>query len=125
MRLFLTDNAYSNAGISDFLTALETVSGTSLSGFRTTWLESESFDISVALGYLAEKEPDIKVFISSRDEIKKRVLPDENGFKAYWDLGSGPEYKAHIIEAVGPLISRELWEEAAKDPALIVHKGIT
>ncbi|MGA9239946.1 M1 family metallopeptidase, partial [Robiginitalea sp.] len=34
--LFLTDNAYSNAGIPDFLKALETVSGSSLSEFRST-----------------------------------------------------------------------------------------
>ena len=124
VRLFLRDNAYSNAGISNFISALETVSGTSLSGFRTTWLESESFDISGPLGYLSEKEPEIKVFVSSLDEIKKRVLPDEDGFKTYWDSGSSPEYKAHIIEAVGPLISRELWEEAAGDPSVIIQKAL-
>ncbi|MGB5507332.1 M1 family metallopeptidase [Robiginitalea sp.] len=124
VRLFLKNKAYSNAQISDFLKAMETVSGISLTEYRRTWLESESFEVSVALAYLSKKEPDIKALIPAVDEIRKRVLPDENGFKTYWDKGSSPEYKAHIVRAVGPLISRELWEEAARDPALIIHKAL-
>ena len=124
VRLFLKNKAYSNARIFDFLEALETVSGTSLTEYRRTWLESESFEVSAALAYLSEKEPDIKIYISALDEIKKRVIPDEDGFKTFWDKGSSPEYKAHIIEAIGPLISRELWEEAAGDQSLIVHKSL-
>ncbi|MGB5314964.1 MAG: M1 family metallopeptidase [Robiginitalea sp.] len=124
VRLFLKNKAYSNAQIFDFLKAMETESGTSLSEYRRTWLESEDFEIAAALEYLSKKEPDIATFISAYEDIKKRILPNEKGFNTYWEMGSSPEYKAHIIEAVGPLISRELWEEAARSQVLIVHKAL-
>jgi aminopeptidase N len=124
IQLYLKNNAFSNATVADFLQAMEVVSGTSLSEFQRTWLESKVFPIATALEYLTLKDPEVGRFISDSNEIRKRILPDESAFQAYWQGGSSVEYKAHLIAALGPLIPRTLWEEAAQEKDLLIQKAL-
>lgn len=121
---FLKRYAYGTVTVADFLEIMETASGGALSDFKETWLESRTFPIQDALEYLSEQNPEIGRFIEARTEIRKRILPDPNGYMGYWESGSSPEFKAQLIRLLRSGIPTVLWEAGAAENSLLIHKAL-
>jgi aminopeptidase N len=120
----LTANAYTNVTVSEFLKTMETESGTSLSSFRETWLESRHFPITEALGYLEEHAPEVGHFIEVYKEIRKQIAPVESENIRHWNSSSDPGFRTHLIRVLGSGIPQELWEAGARENDLAVHKAL-
>lgn len=121
---YLSNHAYSTVTVSQLLKSMETESGTSLTTFKSTWLESTAFPLQEALEYLEENEPEVGQFIRVHDAIRKRIIPDPIGVRNFWDSSPSPEFRAQLIRLLGAGISREIWEAGAKEESLVIQKAL-
>ncbi|MDM9631639.1 M1 family metallopeptidase [Robiginitalea aurantiaca] len=124
IRNYLKNHAYATVTVPEFLKTMEAASGTSLTEFRKSWLESSTFPLQEALEYLKVNEPEIGVFIGLKDEAEKRIIPEPSGYLNQWESTPSPEFRAHLIRLLGNGVSRELWEAAAGEESLEIHKAL-
>ncbi len=124
VREFLSTYAYASATVPDFLSIMESVSGTSLQQYRATWLESREFPVDTALAYLEDHEAEIGNFLAAYGEIRTWILPNEDRFLEFWNSDASPQYRAHLLEALGAATTRRIWEQAAGEESPVVHKAL-
>jgi aminopeptidase N len=124
VREFLTTHAYATGTVPGFLSIMESVSGTSLQGFKTTWLESRQFPLEAAMAYLESQEEEIAKFLAASGEIRTWILPNEGRFLEFWASDPGPQYRAHLLKALGAATTRRIWEQAAAEESLEIQKAL-
>jgi aminopeptidase N len=123
VRDFLKEFAFSNANVDDFLRAVEKASGTSLSGFRKTWLEATGFPSEQAMAYLKQKSGPVKGYLELLEAEKSGTPISEATTKRAWNQHGSPDYRAHLLRSFRAALTPEFLEEACREGALPVQKA--
>ena len=120
---FLNAFAFSNATVDDFLGVVEKASGTSLTGFRKTWLEASDFPIAQAMAYLKRKSGPVKGYLELLDLERSGTSVSEAAVKQAWNQHDSPEYRAHLLRSFRNLLSPEFLVKACREGSLPVQKA--
>ena len=120
---FLRAHAYSNARVDDFLKALEKASGTSLSGFRKTWLQSTVFPEDLAMAGLKKHSESVKEFLELQQTEASGTRLSETEIATAWNTYDSPEFREHLLKTFRPVLSSDFLERVCRKGSLPVQKA--
>ncbi|MDX1333583.1 MAG: M1 family metallopeptidase [Robiginitalea sp.] len=120
---FLQAHAYSNARVEDFLRAVEKSSGTSLSGFRKTWLEATGFPSGPAMEYLKQNAEPVKRYLGLLEAEKRGTPVEESMIAEAWQQYASPWYRAHLLRSFRDVLTPVFLEQVCRQGSLPVQKA--
>ena len=119
---FLLAHSYSNARVDDLLRAVEKASGTSLAGFRKTWLEAPVFPTGVAMDYLKRNSGSVKEYLRLLEAEKKGTPVGEQQITKAWGHYNSPEFRAHLLRTFRSALTPSFLERVCRVGSLPVQK---
>ncbi len=123
VRSFLREFAYANARVDGFLGVAEEHSGTSLAGFRKTWLEATVFPVETALAYLKRHSKAHARYLELLEAKKAGAPPGEARIATAWDEYDSPPYRAHLLRSFRDSLTPSFLEKVCRQGSLPVQKA--
>jgi aminopeptidase N len=120
---FLLEHAFSNGRVDDLLLAFEKASGTSLGGFRKTWLEAADFPLALALGYLERNSESVKEYLRLLEAEKGGATVGEPEVLKAWREHNSPEFRAHLLNSFRSDLTNGFLEQVCREGSLPVQKA--
>jgi aminopeptidase N len=118
---FLTQYAYRNVTVPQFLAVMEGVVGRSLADFKSIWLESEAFPYQGAMELLAKRNNEIQSLLNWNQKMSRDSVSTIASLPKVWKRASPPLKKA-LTQAYFPQMEVDLQTLALQDDDLQVRK---
>ncbi|WP_172435960.1 M1 family metallopeptidase [Sediminicola luteus] len=121
IKKFLTEYAYTNVTVAQFMTVMETVTGQSLTDFKSIWLKNESFPYQVAMELLAKRNSEIQSLLNWNQNKSKDTVSGIASLPKVWKKATTP-LKKELTQAYFPQMEVDLQTLALQDDDLQVRK---
>ena len=108
IRDYLNTYAYQNVTVDNFIEVMESASGVSLSKFRSTWLDLETFPRDIAQALLKKRSKSVRHILQLMDRHASGEIISENQLHTSWESNDNPYSRAALIQAFIAYFPKEL-----------------
>ncbi|WP_262420332.1 M1 family metallopeptidase [Flagellimonas meishanensis] len=120
---FLTQYAFKNATIPEFIWEMEKASGMNLSDFEVVWLQESEFPLDVAKSFLRTKNSSIDTYFTIKEKIDGHPQTVETVLDGEWDNLSSDLLKHRLILDFGDKLPEQFLQRVFMEEGLKVRQA--
>ncbi|AWX46251.1 Membrane alanyl aminopeptidase [Flagellimonas maritima] len=124
IRNYLTEYAYQNVTISDFMWEMEKASGMKLSDFENVWLQESEFPFEVAKKYLLQKSSAISTYFEIKNQIGKNTNTAHSILTKRWDSLGSDFLKRRLVLDYAEVLSTDFLKQILNNESVKVRQAI-
>lgn len=121
---YLTQYAYQNATIPDFIRVMEQASGISLTDFEMLWLQSAEFPWAQAQAFLQEHSPPLARYMTLTEKIDKAPKRAEAVLRQAWPQLRSQRLKHQLLLEYGSRLSPAFLTTLLQTEGLSVRQAV-
>ncbi|WP_396589759.1 M1 family metallopeptidase [Allomuricauda sp. R78024] len=121
---YLSQYAYKNVTISDFIWEIEKASGMKLSDFEETWLQESDFPFEKVKDFLIDKSTSICTYFDIKNNIKKKTDSVGTILTDKWDVLQSDDLKYRLILDYGNDLSVDFLKKILNEESLKVRQAV-
>lgn len=121
---YLSQYAYKNVTISDFIWEMEKASGMKLSDFEESWLQESEFPFEKVKDFLIDKSTSICTYFDIQNNIKKKTDSPKIILTDKWDTLQSDDLKNRLILDYGNELSIDFLKKILNQESLKVRQAV-
>ncbi len=125
IRNYLTQYAYGNATIPDFMWEMEIASGINLDDFEENWLQSPDFSMDEVKSFLRSKSEAIDMYFRLKEEVAENPISADRILESAWPNLKSDLLKHRLVLNYGAKFSEHFLTEILEEEGPKVRQAVT